>query len=304
MIGANIYNISSNEGISSNSYGYYNLSLPKGKNILTCSYIGYDSDTLIINLSSDTIINFAINLTTKSLSEVKLESRETNTRSVISEVNIPVKEIKKLPALLGERDILKSIQLLPGVQSGNEGTSGIYVRGGGPEQNLILLDGVNVYNSSHLFGFFSIFNDDAIKNINLIKGGFPARFGGRLSSVLEINMKDGNFNKWQAEGGLGLISGNITIQGPIIKNKTSVIVSARRTWIDLIAEPLKNLIQNNTQLSGENNYDGKYFFYDLNAKINHKFSNGDRIFLAFTLVKMISLLNTVIVQMTSFTMSL
>lgn len=281
LIGANIYNISSNEGISSNSYGYYNISLPRGKNILTCSYIGYDSDTLVIDLLSDTLINFAINLTTKNLSEVKLKSRETNTKSVISEVNIPVKEIKKLPALLGERDILKSIQLLPGVQSGNEGTSGIYVRGGGPEQNLILLDGVNVYNSSHLFGFFSIFNDDAIKNINLIKGGFPARFGGRLSSVLEINMKDGNFNKWQTEGGLGLISGNITVQGPIIKNKTSVIISARRTWIDLLAEPLKNLIQNNTQFSGENNYDGKYFFYDLNAKINHKFSNRDRVFFSF-----------------------
>ena len=133
----------------------------------------------------------------------------------------------------------------------------------------------------HIFLVFSIFNDNAIKNINLIKGGFPARFGGRLSSVLEINMKDGNLKEWNYEGGLGLISGNITAQGPIIKDKTSLIISARRTWIDLLSKPLKQLLQNNTTSPNNNDYNGKYFFYDFNIKVNHKLSSNDRLVLSF-----------------------
>ena len=165
--------------------------------------------------------------------------------------------------------VLKAIQLLPGVQSGGEGTSGFYVRGGGPDQNLILLDGVPVYNASHLFGFFSVFNADAIKNVRLTKGGFPSRFGGRLSSVLEIDMKEGNMKKIEGEGSVGIISSKLTLQGPIVKDKTSFIISGRRTYIDALTLPFQNT---------ENN--GGYFFYDLNAKANYEIDDRNRVYLS------------------------
>ena len=165
----------------------------------------------------------------------------------MSVIDIPMKSVEVIPALLGERDILKVIQLLPGVQSGGEGTSGLYVRGGGPDQNLILLDGVPVYNAPHLFGFFSVFNNDAINNVELIKGGFPARYGGRLSSVIDIKMKEGNQKEWHGTGSIGLVSSKLTVEGPLIKDKTSLIVSGRRTYIDLLARPI---IKRQAQLSG------------------------------------------------------
>jgi len=183
-----------------------------------------------------------------------------------------MKDVKTLPVLLGEVDIMKTIQLMPGVQSGSEGTGGLYVRGGGPDQNLILLDGVPVYNASHLFGFFSVFNADAIQSMSLIKGGFPARYSGRLSSVLDIRMKEGNMKKITGEVSIGLISSKATIEGPIIKDKTSFIVSARRTYLDVLAMPFIMAINNGTSAG--------YFFYDINAKINHKFSDKSRIYLS------------------------
>ena len=277
LIGANIYNQTSKTGTTSNAYGYFSINIPQGQNTLQCSYIGYINETLQINIKSDSTYTFNLSPQAQNLKEVTLTSEESSVKSVQNSViNIPVKQVKKMPALFGEGDVLKAIQLLPGVQSGNEGTSGFYVRGGGPDQNLILLDGVTVYNSSHLLGFFSIFNEDAIKNINLTKGGFPARFGGRLSSVLEINMKDGNMKEWEVEGGISLISGKITVQGPIKKDKTSIIVSARRTWIDIFKEPLTNLLEDKIKV----NSDGNYYFYDINAKINHKFSNKDRLYIS------------------------
>ena len=277
LIGANVYNETTKEGTVSNNYGYFNLSLPKGKNTIICSYIGYQSDTLIINGNYNLNHNFILNPNSKVLNNIVLEAKENNVKSVQSSViNLSVKQVKKIPALLGEKDVLKSIQLLPGVQSGSEGTSGFYVRGGGPDQNLLLLDGVNIYHASHLLGFFSVFNDDAIKNIKLTKGGFPARYGGRLSSVLEINMKDGNKKDWEVEGGIGLISGKLTIQGPIKKDKTSILISARRTWLDLFKKPIVNALENKIDFNGE----GNYYFYDLNTKINHKFSEKNRLFIS------------------------
>ena len=277
LIGANIYNETSKTGTTSNAYGYFSINIPEGQNTLQCSYIGYINETLKINITSDSTHTFKLSPQAKNLKEVTLTSKEPSIKSIQNSViNIPVKQVKQMPALFGEGDVLKAIQLLPGVQSGNEGTSGFYVRGGGPDQNLILLDGVTVYNSSHLLGFFSIFNEDAIKNINLTKGGFPARFGGRLSSVLEINMKDGNMKEWEVEGGIGLISGKMTVQGPIKKDKTSLIVSARRTWIDLLKKPITNLLEDYMKV----NSDGSYYFYDINAKINHKFSNKDRLYVS------------------------
>ncbi len=190
---------------------------------------------------------------------------------------IPVNTIKKLPVLLGEIDVLKTVQLLPGVQSGNEGTSGLYVRGGGPDQNLILLDGVPVYNANHLFGFFSVFNADAINTVTLIKGGFPARYGGRLSSVLDIRMKEGNMKKIKGAASIGIIASRLTVEGPIIKDKTSFIISGRRTYIDFLSQPI---IRSVARMEGVENLSLGYYFYDLNGKINHKFSDKSRLYLS------------------------
>jgi len=195
----------------------------------------------------------------------------------MSVVDVPIKTIQKLPVLLGEVDVLKSIQLLPGVQSGTEGSSGIYVRGGGPDQNLILLDGVPVYNVNHLFGFFSVFNGYAISDITLYKGGFPARYSGRLSSVLDIRMKEGNMKKYAGEVSIGIIASKFTLEGPIVKDKTSFIISGRRTYLDLLTIPFQLLFSG---LNTEATFFGGYFFHDLNAKINHKISDKDRIFLS------------------------
>jgi hypothetical protein len=182
-----------------------------------------------------------------------------------------MQKVKSLPVLMGERDVLKTVQLLPGVQSGSEGSSGIYVRGGGPDQNLILLDGVPVYNVSHLFGFFSVFNPDAIKAVELIKGGFPARYGGRLSSVLDIRMKEGNMNKLSGEGSIGLVASKLTLEGPIKKGQTSFLVSARRTYLDLLIRPF-------VRAESDGDATGGYYFYDFNAKINHKLDDKNRLY--------------------------
>lgn len=278
LIGATIYNNVTNTGTSTNEYGFYSLTLPSNKVELVFSYIGYESNTIKFTLEQDTIIN--INLTgIELLNEAVVTARSSeqiHNRTQMSAVNLPVHQVKSLPTLLGEVDLMKTIQLMPGVQSGNEGSTGLYVRGGGPDQNLILLDGVPVYNISHLFGFFSVFNADAINNVELIKGGFPARYGGRASSVIDINMKEGNARKFHGEGTIGLIAAKFTFEGPIWKDRTSFIISARRTYIDLLAKPF---ISNTNSDSGDKVHTG-YYFYDLTAKINHRFSDKDRIYLS------------------------
>ena len=272
LIGVNVYSDELQIGTSSNSFGFFSLTLPKGEVEIIFSFVGYQDFKTKIDLSSNTKINPKLILDSQLIDEVTLESKVSNVKSTqTSVISVPVKQIKSIPMLLGEVDILKSIQLLPGVQSGNEGTSGFYVRGGGPDQNLILLDGVPVYNSSHLFGFFSVFNADAIKNVKLTKGGFPARFGGRLSSVLEIDMKEGNMKEFKGEGSLGLISSKLALEGPIIKDKVSFIISGRRTYADLLLNSLN---------PSDSGVDGGYYFYDLNAKLNYKISNRDRIYLS------------------------
>ncbi|HRD53088.1 MAG TPA: TonB-dependent receptor, partial [Flavobacteriales bacterium] len=187
-------------------------------------------------------------------------------------VDLDVQKLQTLPALLGEVDILKTIQFLPGVQNNGEGNSGFYVRGGGPDQNLILLDNATVYNASHLFGFFSVFNADAVKNIELIKGGMPANYGGRISSVLDINMKEGNEKSFHAQGGIGLIASRLTVEGPIVKDRSSFILSGRRTYIDVLTRPFVN---ESSPFAGSG-----YYFYDLNAKANYTLSDKDRIFVS------------------------
>jgi outer membrane cobalamin receptor len=278
LIGVNVLIKEKLVGTTSNTYGFYSLTLPEGNYDVSFTYIGFETQITSVNLNKNISLDINLGTASTQINEVTIVAQETAVeRTQTSIVEVPVQQIKNIPALLGEVDVLKAIQLLPGVQSGGEGTSGFYVRGGGPDQNLILLDGVPVYNASHLFGFFSVFNADAIKNVRLTKGGYPARFGGRLSSVLEIDMKEGNMKKIEGEGSIGLISSKLTLQGPIIKDKTSFIVSARRTYIDLLAQPLIRKANDGNP--------GGYYFYDLNAKLNHKISNKDRLYLSAYLGK-------------------
>jgi len=199
LITANVYDYRSEKGAVSNTYGFYSLTLPKDSVLLTISYIGYKNQTLALYLDKDITLNIdlAAELSFQEIEVVAKKQDKIEERSRMSTVEVPIAQIKQIPALFGEVDVLKALQLLPGVQSGGEGQNGLYVRGGSPDQNLILLDGVPVYNASHLFGFFSVFNADAIKDVTLTKGGFPARYGGRLSSVIEINMKEGDLARYR-----------------------------------------------------------------------------------------------------------
>ncbi len=269
LIGANLYEEKNQKGTNTNDYGFYSLSLPKGEVELVVSYIGYQADTLVISLTENQQLD--INLSpTVALSTVEVKARRGTNDDRLGTIRLSAKELKGIPSLGGEADILKAIQLLPGVKFGDEGTSGFYVRGGGPDQNLILLDGIPVYNPSHLFGFISTFNPDAISNIDLIKGGFPARYGGRLSSVLDIRLKDGNKKELKGQGNLGIVASKLLLEGPISKGKGSFLVSGRRSLYELALLPAA-LINN----QGERN---NFSFYDLNAKLNYQLSDKDRLF--------------------------
>ncbi len=290
LIGATIYVADKEIGTVSNTYGFFSLTLPASTYKVQFSYIGYQSQEFEIQLDKDLQENIRLQstLTLKEVEIIGETAEQIQEETQMSTIDVPVEQIKALPAFMGEVDILKTIQLLPGVQSGSEGNSGIYVRGGGPDQNLILLDGVPVYNVSHLFGFFSVFNADAIKNVELIKGGFPARYGGRLSSVLNISMKEGNNKEFHGEGSIGLVASKLTLEGPIIKDKTSFIISGRRTYIDLLARPLiksegsdsYSETYNDITYTNEESANAGYYFYDLNAKINHKLGEKDRLYLS------------------------
>ena len=274
LIGATITISGNVKGITTNQYGFYSITLLQGGYDVICSYAGFQPKLISIKLNADQQLNFDL-ATGAALQEVIISSKRKDGNVKDPQMGkfvLPIEQIKAIPAFLGEVDLLKTIQLLPGVRNAGEGSAGIYVRGGGPDQNLIMLDDAIVYNSGHLFGFFSIFNSDAIKNVSLIKGGMPAQYGGRLSSVLDISMKEGNDKKFQVEGGIGLIASRISIQGPIKKNKASFIISARRTYIDAIAKPF---VKSSSQFYGSG-----YYFYDLNAKMNYRFSEKDRLYIS------------------------
>ena len=241
LIGANIVVKGTGKTVTSNNFGFFSITLNKGKYQLTCSYIGYQTKEFELDLNNNT--EQLIQLLPNSASvlqdvTVSARRRDNNVKTAqMGKMELSVNTAKALPAFLGEVDILKTLQLMPGVRNAGEGNAGFYVRGGGPDQNLILLDDAVVYNTGHLFGFFSVFNSDAIKNVSLIKGGMPAQYGGRLSSVVDIAMKEGNNNKTQIDAGIGLIASRFSIQGPIKSKKSSFIVSARRTYIDAITKP-------------------------------------------------------------------
>ncbi len=274
LIEANIY-IKGNPslGTTTNIYGFYSLTLPEGEYVLVTSYLGYVDKETEINLTEDLRLNINVDYGVEIIEvTVTAETPDQNVQSTdMGTVELDMEQIKTMPTLLGEVDVFKAMQLLPGVQSAGEGNSGFYVRGGGPDQNLVLLDEAVVYNTGHLLGFFSVFNPDVVKNTTLIKGSMPANYGGRLSSVVDIQMKDGNNKKYEIEGGLGLIASRLTVQGPIVKNKSSFILSGRRTYAFDLAQPLIK----GTTVEGTN-----YYFYDVNAKINYKFSDKDRLFIS------------------------
>ncbi len=278
LISATVFDRKSGLGTVSNTYGFYSLTLDQDSVHLVFSYVGYQAGVfqgfLSENTKIDRALESAIALETVEVTAGRVERIEEQTQ--MSKVEIPVQQLKKIPFLLGEADLIKAVQLLPGVQSGGEGQTGLYVRGGSPDQNLILLDGVPVYNISHLLGIFSVFNADAVKNVTLTKGGFPARYGGRLSSVLEINMKEGNLQRFEGEGSIGLIASRLTLQGPIWKNRTSFLVSARRTYADFIFRPFaKASARENEEI------DPTLFFYDLNVKLQHRINDRHRLFASF-----------------------
>jgi hypothetical protein len=274
LIGANVYlQNDRSAGTTTNVYGFFSLTLPEGDYPVLISFIGYEAKLENVSLHNHVRLN--INLQPGQIIEevvIKAESEDENVQSTdMGRIELNVEQIKTIPVLFGEVDILKTIQLLPGVGGAGEGNSGFYVRGGGPDQNLIMLDEAVVYNTGHLFGFFSVFNSDAIKNTTLIKGGMPAQYGGRLSSVLDIQMKEGNNQTFEAEGGIGLIASRLTVQGPIVKDKSSFIISGRRTYIDVLLKPI---------LKGGDFEGNGYYFYDLNTKINYKFNDLNRLFLS------------------------
>lgn len=274
LIGANVFVESQPSlGATTNTYGFYSLSIPPGEYKIVIAYLGFQNQVLHIDLKENTKLNVdlseGITIEEVVISADREERRKNVEGTQMGTIALPVENIKLMPAIFGEVDVLKAIQLLPGVLSSGEGNAGFYVRGGGPDQNLVLLDEAVVYNAGHMLGFFSVFNADALKNTTLIKGSMPANFGGRLSSVLDIQMKEGNTKGYVVEGGVGLISSRLTVQGPIIKDKSSFIVSGRRTYIlDLVQPFLKG-----TNFEGTN-----YYFYDLNTKINYKISDKDRLY--------------------------
>ncbi|WP_421827593.1 TonB-dependent receptor [Larkinella sp.] len=283
LIGVNIYLPGTSTGTVTNTYGFYSLTLPAEDSVtLAFSFVGYESVQQTVAFRQNRDLN--IQLTPgRLLSEVTVTGNRTGEEKVsesarMSTIDVPINQIKKIPAFLGEKDVLKVLQLMPGVQKGSEGSTGIYVRGGGPDQNLVIMDDAVVYNANHLFGFFSVFNGDALKSVELIKGGFPARYGGRLSSVIEMNMKEGNKEKLHGEGGIGLIASRLTLEGPLTKKKSgagssSFLVSARRTYLDFVARPLIKQQSNGETVAG-------YYFYDLNAKANYDFGPKNKLYLS------------------------
>lgn len=271
LLYASVLSLEEVSGATTNLYGFYSLSLPKGTHTLQFSYLGFETLEKIVNLQENLEFNIELLPSGVALKEVVVEGRAADQavkETAMSRIEMDIEQIKKMPALLGEPDIIKSIQLLPGVTSAGEGSSSFFVRGGSADQNLVLIDEAPVYDVSHVFGIFSVFNADIIKSAELYKGGIPAKHGGRLSSLLEVTTRDGNSRKLAASGGIGLLASRLAVEGPIVKDKASFIIAGRRSYVDLLMK------------LNENTKDSKVAFHDLNAKINWKGSNKDRFFLA------------------------
>jgi hypothetical protein len=275
IIGATIYVKETSTGASTNAYGYFSITLPQGKYTVSISYLGYKTVVKEIDLTANQKINIEAEEDKVQLQEVVVnaETPDANVKNIQMSVNkLDIKDIKKIPAFLGEVDVIKSLLLLPGVSTVGEGSSGFNVRGGSIDQNLVLNDEAPVYNTSHLFGFFSIFNPDAVKDVKLYKGGIPAQYGGRLSSILDVRLKEGNNKRFALQGGIGLIFSRLTLEGPIVKDKGSYIFAFRRSYADLLARPA---LANNADFN-----DLRLYFYDYTAKANYNISKRDKVFIS------------------------
>ena len=275
LIGVSVLVVDKATGVITNSYGFYSLSLPQGTYTIRYSYVGYENTERTIIFDKNNVSNIEISTSATALEEVIVSTEKKDKKLTSAELGIEklnLKYIESIPVFFGEKDILKTLQLLPGISSSAEGNTGFNVRGGSMGQNLILLDEAPVYSSSHLMGFFSVFNSDAIKDVTVYKGGIPASYGGRASSVLDITMNNGNSKAFSASGGVGLVSSRLTLEGPIIKDKMSFIVTGRRTYGDLAAKLLfpDRIIKE----------DMNFYFYDLNAKINYTINENNRLFIS------------------------
>ncbi|QDK83331.1 TonB-dependent receptor [Spirosoma sp. KCTC 42546] len=274
LIGVSVYVKETNTGAVTNSYGFYAVTLPPGSYHLVISYVGYEKETKAVDLADRNVrLDLELKQEGKQLQEVIVSTKreDDNVKNIEMSVNkIDVKTLKRIPALLGEVDVIRSIQLLPGVSTVGEGATGFNVRGGSIDQNLVLLDEAPVYNSSHLFGFFSVFNPDAVKDVKLIKGGIPANYGGRIASILDVRLKEGNAKKPELNGGIGLIFSRLSYERPLFKGKGSFIVAARRSYADILAQPFLN-----SDLKG-----AKFYFYDLTAKGNYHINDKNTVFLS------------------------
>lgn len=274
LVGVSVRVLSENNGFSTDAYGFYTLNLRKGAHKICAAYVGYQQDTIFVDLRQDTILS--ILLKSQVLKEVVITDQSVLAENRIGVVNIPVETLKSRPMLLGEADLMKALALTPGVKTGTEGTAGLFVRGGTPDQNYVLLDGATVYNTSHLFGFLSVFNPDAVKSVALYKSGMPARYGGRLSSVIDVTMKEGNNQKKNTELSVGLISSKLLHEGPIRKGKSSYIISGRASYFGLLALPVRR----NFERGKRNDY-SNYWMYDLNGKLNFTVNSRSKLYLSF-----------------------
>lgn len=271
LVGATIYVASQSKGTTTDIDGKYSLPLPNGSHVVSFSFMGYETETITVNVKGNTSLNVRLNSSSRNIDEVVVTSQNKQEQLSKPEMGVEKlqsKTIKSVPVLLGETDVIKVMQLMPGVQAASEGSTGFSVRGGNPDQNLVLLDGSTIYNAGHFMGFFSVFNNDAVNDVKLYKGDIPASYGGRLSSLLEVNMKDGDKQNYHLNGGVGLISSRLTIDGPIVKNRTSFLASARRTYFDIFLPFATN----------ESARESSIYFYDLNARISHKINDNNHIF--------------------------
>lgn len=274
LIGASVYiRELKNVGVITNAYGFYSLTIPRGQYTLAANSVGYAPFSQPVTADKNVLLNIALLRASQNLEEVTVSNERKNenvTRPLMGVEKLSIQQIKNIPVIFGEKDVLKTLQLLPGIKSAGEGNSGFYVRGGAADQNLILLDEAPVYNPSHLLGFFSVFNSDAIKDVTVYKGGMPAEYGGRLSSVIDLKMNEGNNQKTSVSGGIGLISSRLSIEGPIKKGKSSFIISARRTYADLFLKAAKDTVIKNSTL----------YFYDINAKANIEIDKKNKLFIS------------------------
>jgi hypothetical protein len=272
LIGSLIRDTQTGKGAATNTYGYFSLQLPAGASTLTVTHLGYQPLQLRLNLRSDNLVQLKLVQASRQLKEVEVSSTPPSRKPGQTQMlELQAKEIQDIPVLMGEADVLKAFQLLPGVQRGKEGSGDMVVRGGSPDQNLIMLDGVPVYNTGHMLGLVSVFNPDAIKQVQLYKGGFPARFGGRLSSVMDIQLKEGNREQWTGQGSIGLLSSKVLAEGPILNKKGSILLSGRRTYLDLLTSLA--LLMGGQDLTS-------YNFQDWTGKINYTFSDRDKLYLS------------------------